>query len=115
MHRTVLQVMYSYNVTLPRTFATMLAALTIGYSASALGHTVKWMPGNFASRRSRCLSASPTVSTNTCRGLLRIQQLLVGRAVAVSRLVRVVQWPRAGQEIDSCAAQTTLAGALLRV
>ena len=49
-----------------RTLATMDAALTMGYRASALGHTTKSRWGKRSSRRSRCRPASPTVSTNTC-------------------------------------------------
>ena len=46
----------------------MLAALTTGKSASAFGHTVKDSAGNMRCSFSAYRSASPTVSTNTCRG-----------------------------------------------
>lgn len=49
------------------TFATMLAALTTGYTESAFMAAMHSMPGNRSLRNFVCLVGSPTVSQNTCQ------------------------------------------------
>lgn len=51
------------------TLAQMLAALTMGKRASALGRTVTSSPGNRPRSFASYFSAGPTVSTNTLGGV----------------------------------------------
>lgn len=61
---------YGHNASL--TLATMLAALTMGKRLSAFFDTVNLMPGNFVVSMSWYFPGSPTVSTNTCKIMIKI-------------------------------------------